>query len=66
MLKKETLNFKEVEAILGPPPFKGKKFIEPVEFETNLKSLEAAATAEESQQVGAPSAKPEPRPGTDM
>ncbi|XP_073950433.1 SPG7 matrix AAA peptidase subunit, paraplegin [Choristoneura fumiferana] len=66
LLKKETLNFKEVEAILGPPPFKGKKFIEPVEFETNLKSLETAATAEESEAVGAPSAKPEPRPGADM
>ncbi|XP_063634046.1 paraplegin isoform X3 [Cydia splendana] len=62
LFAKETLNFQEVQAILGPPPFKGKKFIEPVEFETNLRSLEAAATAEESSNIGAPSAKPEPGP----
>lgn len=63
LLKKETLNFKDVEAILGPPPFPRKKFIDPVEFENNLKNLEKAATSEESSSVGAPSAKPEPQPG---
>ncbi|KAG6449168.1 hypothetical protein O3G_MSEX005890 [Manduca sexta] len=59
LLKKETLNFKEVQAILGPPPFPGKKFIDPVEFETNLKNMEKAATAEDNTPIGAPSAKPE-------
>ncbi|XP_014364734.2 paraplegin [Papilio machaon] len=65
LLKKETLNFEDVKAILGPPPFPRKKFIDPVEFENNLKSLEQAATPQESPNVGAPSAKPDSRPGID-
>lgn len=63
LIKKETLNFKDVEAILGPPPFPKKKFIDPVEFEANLRSMENAAKTEESGTTGAPSAKPEPQPG---
>ncbi|CAG4977961.1 unnamed protein product [Colias eurytheme] len=59
LLKKETLNYKQVEAILGPPPFPKKKFIEPVEFETDLKNMEKAASGEENTEIGAPSAKPE-------
>lgn len=60
LLKKETLNYKDVEAILGPPPYPGKKFIDPVEFETDLRTMENAATPEDSGTAGAPSAKPEP------
>ncbi|KAJ0183648.1 hypothetical protein K1T71_000071 [Dendrolimus kikuchii] len=56
LLKKETLNFKDVEAILGPPPFP-KKFIDPIEFEQNLKNMENAATEEEKPALGAPSTK---------
>ncbi|KOB70826.1 Uncharacterized protein OBRU01_14669, partial [Operophtera brumata] len=64
LLKAETLNYKEVESILGPPPFPGKKLIEPVDFERSLRSMEAAASpAEGDPSVGAPSAKPEPQPG---
>ncbi|KPI92022.1 Paraplegin [Papilio xuthus] len=65
LLKKETLSFEDVKAILGPPPFPRKKFIDPVEFENNLKSLEQAATPQESPNVGAPSAKPGGQPGID-
>ncbi|CAH2035977.1 unnamed protein product, partial [Iphiclides podalirius] len=63
LLKKETLNFEEVSAILGPPPFPGKKFIDPVEFENNLRSLESAATPNESEAIGAPSRKQESEQG---
>ncbi|XP_028043389.1 paraplegin [Bombyx mandarina] len=63
LLKKETLNFNEVQGILGPPPFPGKKFIDPVEFENSLKNMEKAASSEEGTPVGAPSAKPESQPG---
>ncbi|XP_075990806.1 mitochondrial inner membrane m-AAA protease component paraplegin-like [Anticarsia gemmatalis] len=60
LLKKETLNFKDVHAILGPPPFPKKKFIDPVEFEQSLKNMEKAATPDDSPALGAPSAKPAP------
>ena len=33
LLKKETLNYDEVEAIIGPPPFGKKRLIGPDEFE---------------------------------
>lgn len=63
-MKAETLNYKQVEAILGPPPFPGKKFIDPIEFENNLKNMEKAAnTGSEDTPADAPSAKPEPQPG---
>ncbi|XP_050360654.1 paraplegin [Nymphalis io] len=62
LIKKETLNFKDVERILGPPPFPRKKFIDPVEFENNLRSMENS-NAEDSGPAGAPSAKPDPQPG---
>ncbi|KAJ8737297.1 hypothetical protein PYW07_000568 [Mythimna separata] len=59
LLKKETLNFQDVEKILGPTPFPKKKFIEPVEFETSLKNLENTALPDTpTQPMGAPSAKP--------
>ncbi|XP_026742388.1 paraplegin [Trichoplusia ni] len=61
LLKRETLNFKDVELILGPPPYPRKKFIDPVEFENSLKNLEKAAVPDTTP-VGAPSAKPEPKP----
>ncbi|XP_022832758.1 paraplegin [Spodoptera litura] len=61
LLKKETLNFKDVQRILGPTPFPHKKFIDPVEFETNLKNLENAAIPDTTP-VGAPSTKPEGPP----
>lgn len=60
LLKKETLNFQEVKSILGPTPFPRKKFIDPVEFESNLKNLEAATKADsDNTPQGAPSAKPQ-------
>ncbi|XP_013184956.1 paraplegin [Amyelois transitella] len=63
LLAKETLNFQEVHDILGPPPFPRKKFIDPVEFENSLKNMESAASVEDSNPVGAPSAKPDAQPG---
>lgn len=63
LLKRETLNFKEVQAILGPPPFPGKKYIDPVEFEQNLKNMEKASTESDETSIGAPSVKPETPPG---
>ncbi|CAK1588033.1 unnamed protein product [Parnassius mnemosyne] len=66
LYKRETLNFDDVKAILGPPPFSKKKFIDPVEFENSLKNLEKAATPEEEGTLGAPSAKPETQPGIEQ
>ncbi|CAG9861887.1 unnamed protein product [Phyllotreta striolata] len=37
LLVKETLNYDDVENLLGPPPFGRKKLIEPAEFEENLR-----------------------------
>ncbi|XP_072386948.1 mitochondrial inner membrane m-AAA protease component paraplegin [Diabrotica undecimpunctata] len=37
LLVKETLNYDDVEKLLGPPPFGRKKLIEPAEFEENLR-----------------------------
>lgn len=37
MLKKETLNYDDVETILGPPPFGLKRLIEPAEFEESVR-----------------------------
>ncbi|CAG9835500.1 unnamed protein product [Diabrotica balteata] len=37
LLVKETLNYDDVEKLLGPPPFGTKKLIEPAEFEENLR-----------------------------
>ncbi|GJQ87160.1 hypothetical protein Trydic_g12516 [Trypoxylus dichotomus] len=37
LLKKETLNYEDVEALLGPPPFGKKKLIEPAEFEESVR-----------------------------
>ncbi|XP_052752497.1 paraplegin [Galleria mellonella] len=63
LLKNETLNFQQVQDILGPPPFPRKKFVDPVEFENSLRNMEKAATAADDTPVGAPSAKPESQPG---
>ncbi|CAG9137291.1 unnamed protein product [Plutella xylostella] len=54
LLKKETLNYQQVQDLIGPPPFK-KKFIDPVEFENSLKNLEQAASEGSETQTGAPS-----------
>jgi len=36
LLQKETLNYNEVEALLGPPPFGKKHLVSPVDFEQGL------------------------------
>lgn len=33
LLKKETLNYKDVEDLIGPPPHGKKRLIDPAEFE---------------------------------
>ncbi|XP_053624815.1 paraplegin [Plodia interpunctella] len=63
LLVKETLDNQEIHAILGPPPFPRKKFIDPVEFESSLRNMENAASVEDSSPAGAPSAKPDAQPG---
>ncbi|XP_056643048.1 paraplegin [Diorhabda sublineata] len=37
LIVKETLNYDDVEKLLGPPPFGEKKLIEPAEFEESLR-----------------------------
>ncbi|GLV42688.1 Paraplegin [Carabus blaptoides fortunei] len=36
LLQKETLNYNDVELLLGPPPFGKKRLIEPADFEASL------------------------------
>ncbi|XP_037934109.1 paraplegin [Teleopsis dalmanni] len=44
LLEKETLNYDEVVALIGPPAYDaGKRIIEPVEFEESLKNLSSDA-----------------------
>lgn len=35
LLKKETLNYKDVENLIGPPPYGKKRLIEPIEFDVD-------------------------------
>lgn len=37
LLKRETLNYEDVEGLLGPPPYGRKRLIEPAEFEENVR-----------------------------
>lgn len=37
LLKRETLNYEDVEALIGPPPFGKKHLIEPAEFEESVR-----------------------------
>ena len=37
LLEKETLNYDDVEALLGPPPFGKKHLVSPVDYENQLK-----------------------------
>ncbi|KAF2901674.1 hypothetical protein ILUMI_04517 [Ignelater luminosus] len=37
LLKRETLNYEDVETLIGPPPFGKKKLIEPAEFEESVR-----------------------------
>ncbi|XP_071050116.1 mitochondrial inner membrane m-AAA protease component paraplegin [Onthophagus taurus] len=37
LLKKETLNYDDVEALIGPPPHGKKRLIEPAEFEESVR-----------------------------
>lgn len=36
LLKKETLNYDDVEGLIGPPPYGKKRLIEPGEFEESV------------------------------
>ncbi|XP_014245554.1 paraplegin [Cimex lectularius] len=48
LLKKETLSYNDVEALIGPPKHGNKKMIEPVEFEASLNSLTKKESDENS------------------
>ena len=37
LLEKETLNYDDVEALIGPPPFGKKHLVSPVEYEKGLR-----------------------------
>ncbi|KAJ8969497.1 hypothetical protein NQ314_001722 [Rhamnusium bicolor] len=37
LFNKETLNYEDVEKLLGPPPYGRKKLIDPAEFEENMR-----------------------------
>lgn len=37
LFKKETLNYDDVEALIGPPPHGKKNLVDPAEFEENVR-----------------------------
>lgn len=37
LLKRETLNYKDIEQLIGPPPFGKKRLIDPSDFEHTLR-----------------------------
>lgn len=37
LIQRETLNYNDVEALIGPPPHGKKRLIEPADFEASLK-----------------------------
>ena len=51
LLEKETLNYNDVELLIGPPPHGRKNLIDPLQFE-----------AEISEQAGIPPGRPPPSP----
>lgn len=50
LIKKETLNYDDVEKLLGPPPFGQKKLIDPAQFEENIRK-ESGDTKEPAQEA---------------
>merc|ERR1711872_540369 len=50
LLEVETLNYDDVEALLGPPPFGKKNLVSPVDYEQGLK--QQSQLAEEGQGMG--------------
>ncbi|KAK4877676.1 hypothetical protein RN001_010182 [Aquatica leii] len=44
LLKKETLNYEDVEDLIGPPPFGRKKLIEPAEFDESVGHVDDSTT----------------------
>lgn len=51
LLEKETLNYDDVEKLIGPPPFGKKRLIGPAEFEESVnKAAEEGREEEKSQQ----------------
>lgn len=51
LLARETLNYNDIEAILGPPPFGAKNLIGPEEFEVTV-----------NEQAGVPKSTPPTEP----
>lgn len=39
LLKKETLNYDDIEKLIGPPKYTKKNKIEPIEFELSLREI---------------------------
>ena len=47
LLERETLNYDDVEKLLGPPPHGKKHLVSPVEFENQLKQQAELGKAED-------------------
>jgi spastic paraplegia protein 7 len=60
LLAKETLNYKDVEALIGPPPYGRKRLIGPEEFEIGVN--EEAGIDSNSPSSQAPTAPPPEEP----
>lgn len=45
LIKKETLNYNDVEALIGPPPYGNKRLIEPADFEEFVRQEQPAQNA---------------------
>ena len=50
LLIKETLNYHDVEALIGPPPHGQKQLIEPLQFEAEINEQAGIAPGRSQQQ----------------
>ncbi|KAF5271018.1 hypothetical protein FQR65_LT05368 [Abscondita terminalis] len=54
LLKKETLNYEDVEHLIGPPPFGKKNLIEPAEFDDHVEHASDSTGANNNQNNSTP------------
>lgn len=51
LLKKETLNYDDVEKLIGPPPFGKKRLVGPEEFEQSVNKEAGEEKSQQQQQI---------------
>lgn len=61
LIRKETLNYNDVEVLIGPPPFGKKRLVEPADFEESVtqsaREYDSAATGDVNKNEEQPNSK---------